>query len=161
MDEQRVRAQLEEAKAELTKLDEKRDALVSFVHGHEAWLRVFSGGESTAPTQPSVSQPVALRRPRKTAIKPHGFNTTVLRVIREARGAPLHTREILRRVRDLGADSKGKDPIGLVDLVAYSLAKTQPIVKVAPRTWAWRIDPETDTPVPDPYSEVSGDSDVS
>ena len=66
------------------------------------------------------------------------LRSTVLQVIRDARGQSLHTAEIYKRARAAGASTEAKNPPAIIDLVSYSLKKSgQPIEKSAPRTWRW------------------------
>jgi hypothetical protein len=61
------------------------------------------------------------------------------RVIKEAHGSPLHSEEILRRVKELGGTTNAKDPVGVIDLVAGTLMREShaPIERVGPRTFRW------------------------
>ena len=63
------------------------------------------------------------------------YRSAVLRVLREAHGEPLHTKEIARRAEAVGGKSAAKDPIAITDLVIHNLAKSHPVTKTAPRTW--------------------------
>jgi hypothetical protein len=66
------------------------------------------------------------------------FRQAVLTVIRDARGEPLHVKEILARTKKMGAITTAKDPHAITDLMSYSLMKSgEPMKKVAGRTWAW------------------------
>ncbi len=47
-----VRRQRDEAVAEIARLDQKREALLAMVRGHEAWLRVY--GPPTASLPPAA-----------------------------------------------------------------------------------------------------------
>jgi hypothetical protein len=64
----------------------------------------------------------------------------VVDVLKEARGEPLHVKEIWRRVSAKGAKTAAKSPLGAIDLTCYSILKYHPkaLEKVRPRTWRWK-----------------------
>ncbi|MBX3031465.1 MAG: hypothetical protein KF809_15065 [Chloroflexi bacterium] len=134
MDQDAIRRHLELARSELEQLDRERDALLAMVHADEELLRLR--GASQGSLGLVDDEPVVTPPPTST-VKGPSFRGTLLRVIQDAHGAPLHETEILRRVRAAGADTKGRDPLSVTDLMCYSLAKRYPIVKVAARTWRW------------------------
>lgn len=132
MDSQVVRQRLREAYADLEKIEERREALTSIVKGYEALVRL-DGPPATEP-QPTLSLPTP--GPAKGTIS---FRAAVQRVLREARGEPLHVREIYARALVLGAVSGAKEPVRVTDLMIYSLrTRTKvPIEKTAPATYRW------------------------
>lgn len=145
MDEKAARALLEEAKTKLVSIEEQREVWLAAVQMAEGWLRVYGSAEK--PTVQSSLPGLAKRsRGRRSSQKGDvSLRSAILQVLKDARGAQLHSKEILNRVRGLGADTKAKDPVGIIDLVAINL-KTRsdtPIERVAPRTWRWAGDLET------------------
>lgn len=136
MDAASVRQQLREVNAELARLDQERDVLLTLARGLEAWLALH-GGKDT-PDQPQLP----LGRGRSS--KPAGalpLRAAILQVVRDARGQPLHAREILARTRAMGADTSAKKPESVVDLVAYSWKKRgEPLERSGPMTWRWAGD---------------------
>ena len=141
MDEAIVRDQLEQVKAALARNEEEHDALVSIVKGFESWLRLNGKAGVTHPL-PVVAptshngKPVLARHAIKGRVS---VRQAVLQVLKDARGEPLHVKEIVRRINDLGAISASKNPAGVVGLVAMSLQKrdNQPIERTAGQTWRW------------------------
>lgn len=143
MDETSVRTRLDEVRAELARLDDERNAMLTILRGYETWLRIH--GAST-----SVQMPLMLRQPLPAVtltndpaavpVPAISYRSAVLRVLREAHGEPLHTKEIARRTEAVGGKSGAKDPVAITDLVIHSLAKSHPVTKTAPRTW--RLEPE-------------------
>lgn len=135
MDEKTVREHLSEVKAALDRNEDEHAVLESLLRGYEGWLRLNAKPiPSQAPQRelPSIrgrSAPKAGERP--------SIRSQVLRVLQEARGEPLHTREILIRLHNMGFEVGGENPHGMVDLQAYSLRKSHPVEKVGPRTWRW------------------------
>ncbi|MCL4369880.1 MAG: hypothetical protein M1380_03090 [Chloroflexi bacterium] len=136
MDERTVREHLKEVQAELDRNEEEHAVLESLLRGYEGWLRL-----NAKPVLPSAHQPVlpALEvRHGSTFREARSIRSQVQRVLQEARGEPLHTREILLRLHNMGCDVGGQNPQGMADLQAYSLRKAGvPVEKVGPRTWRW------------------------
>jgi hypothetical protein len=136
MEAKTVRLNLEEIRGALARNEEEHDVLLSLLKGYEGWLRL--NPEASAP---QMSLPLAEgRTPRPATPGTISMRGAVLRVLREAHGEPLHSKEILRRVTALGAMSNAKNPLGMMDLLAYSLAKSHPMKKVGPRTWRYYAD---------------------
>ena len=133
MDEDSARKMLEEFKAQLTRFEEERDYLLSLVKGLEGWLRVHVTRNGSLP-QPSLFDGVATK-PKGTI----SLRGAVVEVLKEARGEPLHVKEILQRITAKGAKTSAKSPLGAVDLTCYSILKYHPkaLEKVRPRTWRW------------------------
>lgn len=119
MDERSVRAQLVETKDRLRQVDEEREILLSLIHGFEGWLRLHGAALPDIP-HGSVSMRSAVRR-----------------VLQEAHGAPIHTKEILKRAMEIGASTQADRPESVVDLTALTLSKKEPVERVGPRTWRW------------------------
>jgi hypothetical protein len=136
MNEEMIREVLDGIKRELDNIEERQKALRAAHDGLESLLRLgipFKGGGL-----PLFSLPPNGSNEPKGRVS---YRSTVLRVIKEARGQPLHTAEIHRRARQLGASTAAKDPTAITDLLGYSLLKSgQPIEKCAPRTWRWTGD---------------------
>lgn len=139
MDEKSVRAQLDDVSRELDTLDERREVLLSLVRGFEGWLRLDGSRATTFPLPEPPSKPRESLTAQKGSVS---VRSAVLQVIKDARGEPLHAREIARRMIALGAVTAAKDPPAIVDLVAGSLSKRDglPIEKVAGRTWRWKVE---------------------
>lgn len=139
MDPSAIRQQLDEVRGALSRNEEEHEVLVSLMKGYEGWLRL---NPEPQPSFQMVPEPVA--KPGRNASKgrnatkgTQSFRSAVLQVLRAARGEPLNVREILIRVTALGAVTGAKNPLGAVDLMAYSLAKNHPVFKVGPRTWRY------------------------
>ena len=142
MEAKTVRLNLEEIRGALARNEAERDVLVTLLKGYEGWLRL--NPEALDP--PQMSLPLVQQRlPGPTIPGTPSMRGAVLRVLREARGEPLHSKEILRRVTALGAVSNAKNPLGMMDLLAYSLAKSHPMKKVGPRTWRYYADDAKET----------------
>lgn len=133
MDTTTVRQRLREATNELNGLEERRQALMSIIRGYEALVRLDG-----PPEIEQMPVPLALDLPSrgKGSIS---FRGAVRQVLRDARGEPLHVREIFHRTQGLGATTMAKDPVKITDLMIYSLINREhePIRKVAPRTYRW------------------------
>jgi len=135
MEEQSVRAQLEEVKAALAKNEEEHKVLLTLLSGFEGWLRLNASRKPRA-AQLRMRDISDLASKLSTAERP-SFRGLVLRVIREARGQELHSDEVLKRVLAFGGTTSAKRPTGVVDLVLITLRKQYPIERVASRTWRW------------------------
>ena len=125
MDEETIRTQLREAQASLERNTEEREAILAMVKACEGWLRTFAKRTLPLPfasepaPQPSQPRPRASNEPRGEI----SMRSAVLKVIREAHGEPLHVREILHRARALGAETAGKNPEAIVDLIALTFRR--------------------------------------
>ena len=139
MDEKTIRTRLEEAQRELGTLEERRDALVGLVKSYETLLRIESGGSNgRIPLPLPVVSKLETDKPKVGPKGSISISKGILAVLKDARGAPLHTKEILNRVLALGAITEAKNPQGAIDLVCYHLANAgEPMKKVGPRTWRW------------------------
>ena len=141
MDESAVRKQLDELRNELARFDDERNVIVSLIRSYETWLRLRGKDDgSIAPVLPGLlppeEVPVAVVANGNDALGP-SFRGSVLRVIQEAHGEPLHAKEILRRVEALGAKTTAKNKLSVVALAIRSLMDKQPIEKAGPRMWRW------------------------
>jgi len=140
MEAKTIRAQLDEVRTALTRNEDEHEILVSLIRGYEGWLRLNP--------EPAAQLALVLRPPPKAgkgSSQQKGtvsFRSSVLRVLRDARGEPLHSREILARAQALGAVTEAKNPVGTADLMAYSLSRSQPLRRSSPRTWRWVGDEE-------------------
>lgn len=124
MNEQSVRVQLELARRELASIEANRSAVLTLIHGYEAWLRANSYEldiqQSNAP---------------KGEIS---FRQAVLTALRNEPGVPLHVHQIWHRVQAQGVVTDAKDHVSVVDAICYNLRNAgHPMIKVEPRTWAW------------------------
>lgn len=133
MDAQTIRDQLEVVKANLDRNEDEKRVLLDLLKGYEGWLRLY--GESSGASQPPL--PIAKKVVDTTTKGTISMRAAIRQILREARGEPLHSKEIWRRAVEMGAKTAGENPLGLVDLSAFSLSKTEPIEKVGPRTWRW------------------------
>jgi hypothetical protein len=141
VDEAAVREQLEQVRVALARNEEEHEALVTIVKGFEAWLRLNTRPAVTLPL-PVVAAKIENAKPplARHAVKGKlSVRQAVLQVLKDARGEPLHAKEIARRVSEMGAVTSSKNPAGVVGLVANSLQTrdSQPIEKVAGQTWRW------------------------
>jgi hypothetical protein len=132
LDDETLRARLSETREELARVDDQRAALAELLalYGRIAKAR---GVQDVRPTD--GAKKVIVRR-RGKVIGTQSLRGTVREVVRTA-GRPLRTTEILELVRAAGADTQAKDPVAIMDLIMYSLAKKEPVEKVASRTWRW------------------------
>lgn len=133
MDEQSVRSQLLEVRKTLARNEEEHEILLSLLNGFEGWLRLHANGRS-----PQLTLPLETTQARTAPRGEISLRSAVLQVLKEARGQPLHSKEILVRATALGAATTSKDPVAIVDLTAYSLQKGgATIEKTGPRIWHW------------------------
>lgn len=133
MDSQVVRQRLREAYLDLEKIEERREALQAIVKGYEALIRL------DGPPPPEPQEPT-LQLPTPGAAKGSiSFRSAVQRVLKEARGEPLHIKEIYARVIALGAASNAKQPVRVTELAIYSLRTRSkvPLEKTGPGTYRW------------------------
>lgn len=138
MKDSEIRSQLADVRAALKANEEEHEVLMSLLKGYEGWLRLR--GSSVTQLAFKADLAASEENPRIGPVevqKPPSFRSSVIAVLQEAKGEPLHAREILSRVLARGSRTEGKDPLALTDLQCYSIMKTEPIKKVAPRTWAW------------------------
>jgi hypothetical protein len=136
MDTKSVRSNLTEVTTQLARNEEEHEVLVSLVRGYEGWLRLN-------PDPQPPPQMIVMFEPegRGSSSQPKGSRSmrgAVLQVLKDARGEPVHGREILARAIALGAATDAKNPLGAVDLMAHSLKKSHPVEKVGPRVWRYR-----------------------
>ena len=131
MDEESARKMLDEFKGQLAKNEEEREALIALVKGLEGWLRIHA----TITQQTLFEGSLPAGKPKGTV----SLRRAVVEVLKEARGEPLHVKEIFRRVSAKGARTGAKSPLGAIDLTCYSILKYHPkaLEKVRPRTWRW------------------------
>ncbi|MEK7215203.1 MAG: hypothetical protein AAB289_06385 [Chloroflexota bacterium] len=141
MDAKTVREQLTEVKASLKKNEDEHEVLLSLLTAFEGWLRIHG-----LPTEPQAAQ-LSLVAPSSAPLgrtKPKGaisLRGAILQVLKEARGAELHAKEIWVRVQGLGAMTTAKAPVNIVDLSCWSLqGDGVQKVKGQSRTWRWAGD---------------------
>ena len=135
MDAKTVRSSLAEVTAQLTRNEEEHDVLLSLVRGYEGWLRLHP---DPAPQLALIGLDAESQRPRSQSKGSRSMRGAVLQVLKDARGEPVHGKEILARAYELGAKTDAKNPLGAVDLMAHSLMKSHPVEKVGPRVWRYR-----------------------
>lgn len=145
MDAKSVRLNLTEVTTQLARNEEEHEVLISLVRGYEGWLRLN-------PDPQPPTQTIGLFEPEGKAARsqPKGSRSmrgAVLQVLKDARGEPVHGKEILARAYQLGAKTDAKNPIGAVDLMAHSLKKSHPVEKVGPRVWRYRTDNRNGAPM--------------
>jgi hypothetical protein len=138
MDESALRDRLTEAQGELKRLDTERDAFVEYMRALERLLKLKGPGQLRL----GITIPPPPGRAKLLKVMPAkggpSMRSTVLKILRDAHGEPLHAREILSRAQAQGATTGSKDPEAVVDLMGYSLKRSHPeVVKVAARTWRW------------------------
>ena len=143
MDEVTVREQLHAVREDLERNEAEHAVLESLLKGYEGWLRLMAGNGVSASQLPMMAAVVngkarAVNGKARTAPKGRrSMRGAVLQVLADARGESIHAKEILRRARELGANTTAKDPEAIMDLMGYSLREGHPIEKSAPRTWRW------------------------
>ena len=71
------------------------------------------------------------------------FKKAIVKVLQEANGEPLNTKEIWRRMQNLGVKSNSKEPTAWIN----RLSKDVGAEKVAPQMWRWRIQPPEQKPL--------------
>lgn len=132
IEETKIREALEELRAELARMDDRRSVLQSLVRNYETLLRI----EGKEIVRPGLS-PLPVEPPKPTPTDAPSFRGSVLKVLRDAQGEPLQVKELYRRVHELGATTTSKHPLSVVALNIISLSESHPIEKTAPRTWRW------------------------
>ena len=133
MDEKTVRIHLEEIQNSLERNEEEREVLVTLLKGYEGWLRLHGATNGHAEPGQLVLAVEVDEGP--------GWRPTVSAILQEARGEPLHSKEILARARIRGLKTNAKNPVSAVDLTARSLPNVE---KAGPRLWKWS--PVTERP---------------
>lgn len=135
MDVKSIRKTLTEITGELADVDARREKLLAAHKGLEALLTLKSGSGDVVVTVPTAHLKLSGGpRPKGT----RSLRGAVLQIVQDARGAPLHSAEILKRARAMGAETAAKDPKAIIDLMLYSLKKSgKPVEKTAPRTWRY------------------------
>jgi hypothetical protein len=120
---------MDELRTRLKKVEEERQVLLTLLQGYEGWLRLFANGSARPP------HPMLDMRPKGTI----SLRKAIRQIVQEARGIPVHAKEIWLRAHELGAMTGASDPVAAVDYTAYSI---KGIKKVAPRTWRWVGEPQ-------------------
>jgi len=129
MDEQMVREHIAEIRGRLKTIETEREVLLTLLRGYEGWLRLYSNGAAGAQL-PLLAATVTQSAPKRVS-----FRGAIRQVLEAARGEPLHVKEILLRVQELGAQTQAKEPTAAVDFTCYSFKGAAQ--RVAPRTWRW------------------------
>ena len=123
MERELMREQMESIRAELNTLDSERAVLEDLLKGYESWFRLHSKNG----TEPSLQLP----------LQSMSFRDGVSEVLRQARGEPLHVKEIWRRMQSLGVKSSSKRPDNFVALYTNRITGME---KVAPATFRLRLE---------------------
>ena len=146
MDEKTVRIHLEEIQKSLERNDAEREVLITLLKGYEGWLRLHGVANGHSPSD-------QLPLPVEVDVGP-GWRPTVTAILQEARGEPVHSKEILVRAKARGLKTSAKNPVSAVDLTARGLPNVE---KVGPRLWKWTakdggrsVGVENPTPPPKP-----------
>jgi hypothetical protein len=137
MDETTVRKSLAAIREELARFDDERNVLVNLVRNYETWLRIHGKDVTNGTAHAARPEPPKDLGGSADGSGGPSFRGSVLRVIREAHGEPLHAKEILRRVEALGARSNAKNQLSVISLAIRGLSEKQPIEKAGPRMWRW------------------------
>lgn len=148
-----LRRLIEETSQRLAVIEREYASLTSALVVYEDRLRFLEG--DTAPRQ-SVQSRALNPRTRSVAGRQGtiGLVSAVLAVLREAKGEPLHVRDILPRALEKGAKTNARNPLGVVDMVAANLRRDgKPVAKAGPRTWRW----VGENPLPFPSESASAD----
>ena len=138
MDAKTARAHLAEVQAQLARNEDEHEVLISLARGYEGWIRLNPEPAPPSSQMAPLFEPESRGRSQQKGSR--SLRGAILQVIKDARGEPITTREILPRALALGAATAAKNPLGAVDLMAHSLAKGKVprIEKVGPRTWRYR-----------------------
>jgi hypothetical protein len=120
---------LESLKLELDGLEKRRQVLNKLIAAYEELAALATPRERRS-------------RERSTDNKPRGtvsLRSAVLEVLKAADG-PLTTKEIWKRVAEMGAITNSKNPSSVVDLTVYQLKKSgRPVKKTAAATWEYQV----------------------
>lgn len=118
-----MRKQMESIRSELNVLDSEREVLENLLTGYESWFRLHpDSGACLSRQLPLTSM---------------SFKDGLLEVLRQARGQPLHAKEIWHRMNAMGVTSNAKRPEGFVSMHAN---KIEGIEKIAPATFRMHIE---------------------
>ncbi|MGH2454837.1 MAG: hypothetical protein ACRDHD_01055 [Candidatus Limnocylindria bacterium] len=141
------REELRKVVSRLAVVEAERDALLNLRAGYQSLLRLAERAENPtkAAAPPRVAATAAKRAATAAAAKhtnqPKGevsLQSTVLKIIRDAAGEPMHAREIWVRAQALGVVSDSKEPEKIVELLAYRAKKQGlPYERVGKLTWRW------------------------
>lgn len=140
MDEQTVRKHLDVVKVQLARNEQEHSVLMQLLHGYEGWLQLggindYNGAPVQQPLVPRDDNPHSENTYVVRSPQPNGkisFRGAVSQILDEARGAPLHTKEIGVRALALGVITKAKDIPAIIDLMCIGIDGAE---KVGPRTW--------------------------
>jgi hypothetical protein len=118
---------LESLKLELAGLEKRRQVLNKLIDAYEE-LGALGTPQERRRRERSMDNQV------RGAIS---LRSAVLEVLKAADG-PLTTKEIWKRVAEMGAITNSKNPSSVVDLTVYQLKKSgRPVKKTAPATWQY------------------------
>jgi hypothetical protein len=137
MDETTIRRQLADFENRLAHIDDERQALQDIVKGYQTLLRAMSDPDEASSRPITFPASLAMSKASSTIVGSVSMRSTVARVLREAGGRAMHSREILEMAEKAGARTTAKDPVAVVDLVVLGLQQKGKVEKAGPRTWRW------------------------
>ena len=138
MDEKTVRTHLQEVRDSLQRIDDEREVLVPLIQAYEGWLSRYGTQNDSEERKGQLSLPVD----SKNGDKKVSWRGAITSILKEAHGAPLHTKEIWERAKVMGLRTEAKSPLGLLDL---NIRAIRGIEKTGPRLWRWVGDEKTVT----------------
>jgi hypothetical protein len=161
LNESSVREQLNNVRAALAKLGAERTALEAIEQSLVRWLDLHGEPHSQLPLAPTHRSNGAPKN-RSETFKPLGaiaFAKAVIRGLRNRAGIVMTTSEVLSAALEMGAVTKAKAPLKVVEWILYDAVKkgSHPIRKSnAPHTWVY-LEPAKQESFPsDPFTNVRG-----
>lgn len=136
MDEATVRKSLDEVRAEFDRVEEQRSILLALLNAYEGWLQLNANGrhaQLSFPAEQGEGESEATPRATDQENRP-SFRRAAIQVLRDGRGALLHTGEIWRRMLALGVVSTAKRPENFIVLNYRTVPQAE---KVAPKQFRW------------------------
>jgi hypothetical protein len=137
MDQETLQGWIADLKEALRKSEEEVRHLEGALREFEelAHLRGWSP-VATRPSPAGRQGSAPTPSPRKAGMR---LKDAILVALQEAGGREVHAKDLLRRVRELGLDSKADRPETVMDTLAGQLKRDDdaPIEKTAPLTWRW------------------------
>ncbi len=128
MDTESLREMVAKLEVERKAVEERLDAIKMAKRGLARMLKSLENG-----TQPE--SPFAERYRAKGAVSVRG---TLLQVMEDAAGEPMHVKDIWNEVKRRGAISNAKDPPSAIDLNLIALSRQGfPLEKTGTRIWRW------------------------
>lgn len=121
MNTKSMQENLANAKARLKAIEVERDALTTFIEGSE---KVLSLPVSSLQGSPATSIRDAIRN-----------------MLKEANGKVVNSSDITRRITEMNVPTTAKNLARSVDTTLSQMARSgEPLEKVAPKVWRWKID---------------------